>query len=143
MAIAPSGTSTGTYEAVALPVDDAISRVESTVRDRLIGESAAGQEEIDSLLREIDGTDNFSNIGGNAAVALSMATAKAAAAAFHMPLYRYLGGAFPVMPRPLGNVLGGGAHARGATDIRSSLPFLSGRPQSARQSMLTRSSTSR
>ncbi len=128
VAIAPSGTSTGTYEAVAIPVDEAISLVESTVRDRLIGECATDQEEIDALLREIDGTDNFSHIGGNAAVALSMATAKAAAAAFHMPLYRYLGGAYPAMPRPLGNVLGGGAHARGATDIQEFLAVPVGAP---------------
>lgn len=127
-AIAPSGTSTGTYEAVALPADDAISRIREKVRDRLIGECAADQEEIDGLLREIDGTDNFSDIGGNTAVALSMATAKAAAAAFHMPLYRYLGGAFPAMPRPLGNVLGGGAHARGATDIQEFLAVPVGAP---------------
>ena len=128
VAIAPSGTSTGAYEAVAIPVDDAISRIGSEVGGLLIGECADDQEEIDRLLREIDGTDNFSNIGGNTAVALSMATAKAAAAAFHMPLYRYLGGAFPAMPRPLGNVLGGGAHARGATDIQEFLAVPVGAP---------------
>ena len=121
MAIAPSGTSTGTYEAVTIPVDDAISQIESRIGYRLIGEYAADQEEIDDLLHEIDGTDNFSNIGGNTAVATSMAVAKAAAAAFHMPLYRYIGGSFRAMPYPLGNVLGGGAHARGATDIQEFL----------------------
>ena len=101
---------------------------DSEVGGQLIGECVADQEDIDSLLREIDGTDNFSNIGGNTAVALSMAIAKAAAAAFHMPLYRYLGGAFPAMPRPLGNVIGGGAHARGATDIQEFLAVPVGAP---------------
>ncbi|CAJ35364.1 phosphopyruvate hydratase [Methanocella arvoryzae] len=128
VAAAPAGASTGSYEAVAIPVDDAIAKLESEVIDQLIGEYAADQEEIDRLLHEIDGTDNFSNIGGNLSVALSMATAKAAAASFKMPLYRYLGGAFPTMPYPLGNVLGGGAHAKGATDIQEFLVTPIGAP---------------
>ena len=127
-AIAPTGTSTGTYEAVAIPVEDSLERIRSAIADRIIGESADHQEEIDSLLREIDGSDNFSNIGGNTAVALSMAIAKAAAAASGMPLYRYLGGVFGATPRPLGNVLGGGAHARGATDIQEFLAVPVGAP---------------
>ena len=127
-AIAPSGTSTGTYEAVAIPVEDALDRIGSEIADLLIGECADRQEEIDGLLRDIDGTDNFSYIGGNTAVALSMAVAKAAAAASGMSLHRYLGGAFGAMPRPLGNVLGGGAHARGATDIQEFLAVPVGAP---------------
>ena len=128
VAAAPAGASTGSYEAVAIPVDDAIAKLESEVADQLIGEYVADQEEIDALLHEIDGTSNFSNIGGNTAVAVSMATAKAAAAAFHMPLYRFLGGSFPTMPYPLGNVLGGGAHAKGATDIQEFLVASIGAP---------------
>ncbi|MGA9139114.1 MAG: phosphopyruvate hydratase [Methanocella sp.] len=127
-AAAPAGASTGTYEAVVIPVDDAISRVEMEIRDQLVGENATDQEEIDALLYEIDGTDNFSNIGGNTAVALSMATAWAAAEAFKMPLYRYLGGPFSTMPYPLGNVIGGGAHAKGATDIQEFLVTSIGAP---------------
>ncbi|HEY3273577.1 MAG TPA: phosphopyruvate hydratase [Methanocella sp.] len=127
-AVAPAGASTGTYEAVVIPVDDAISRVESEVRDQLIGENAADQEEIDALLHEIDGTENFGNIGGNTAVSVSMATAWAAADAFDMPLYRYLGGPYPLMPFPLGNVIGGGAHAPGATDIQEFLVTPVGAP---------------
>jgi enolase len=91
-AAAPAGASTGTYEAVVIPVDDAISKVEMEIRDQLAGENATDQEEIDALLHEIDGTDNFSNIGGNTSVAISMATAWAAADSFKMPLYRHLGG---------------------------------------------------
>jgi enolase len=80
-------------------------------------------DEIDSLLHELDGTPNFSRIGGNAAVAVSMAVAKAAAAARGLPLYKYLGGEEAVLlPYPLGNVLGGGAHAgKRAPDIQEFL----------------------
>jgi enolase len=127
-AVAPAGASTGTYEAVVIPVDDAIAKLEYDIVDQLVGENAADQEEIDAQLREIDGTDNFGNIGGNTAVAISMATAWAAASAFNMPLYRYLGGPFPLMPYPLGNVIGGGAHATGATDIQEFLVTAVGAP---------------
>ncbi len=127
-AVAPAGASTGTYEAVVIPVDDAIAKLETEVADQLVGENATDQEEIDALLHEIDGTENFGNIGGNAAVAVSMATAWAAAGAFDMPLYRYLGGPYPLMPYPLGNVIGGGAHAKGATDIQEFLVTPVGAP---------------
>jgi enolase len=127
-AVAPAGASTGTYEAVVIPVDDALALLESEVVDQLVGENAADQEEIDARLREIDGTDNFGHIGGNMAVAVSMATAWAAASAFDMPLYRYLGGPYPLMPYPLGNVIGGGAHAKGATDIQEFLVTPLGAP---------------
>jgi len=127
-AVAPAGASTGTYEAVVIPADDAVSKLESEVRDQLIGENAADQEEIDALLHEIDGTDNFGNIGGNTAVSVSMATAWAAADAFDMPLYRYLGNPYSLMPFPLGNVIGGGAHAKGATDIQEFLVTPVGAP---------------
>lgn len=127
-AAAPAGASTGSYEAVAIPVDDAIAKVESEIGDQLIGENTADQEEIDALLHEIDGTDNFSNIGGNTAVAISMANAWAAADSFKMPLYRYLGSPYQWMPYPLGNVIGGGAHAKGATDIQEFLVTPIGAP---------------
>jgi enolase len=120
-AAAPAGASTGSYEAVAIPADEAVAKVEGEVRDQLVGEDASDQEEIDALLHEIDGTDNFGNIGGNAAVAVSMAVAWAASDAYGMPLYRYLGGPYGRMPYPLGNVIGGGAHAKGATDIQEFL----------------------
>jgi len=130
-AAAPAGASTGTYEAVAIPVPDALSKLENEVVEQLIAEDATDQESIDMLLHDLDGTDNFSNIGGNTSVAVSMAVAKAAANALfkcdfvveppERYLYRYLGNAYPHMPYPLGNVLGGGAHAPGATDIQEFL----------------------
>ncbi|PKL58940.1 MAG: phosphopyruvate hydratase, partial [Methanomicrobiales archaeon HGW-Methanomicrobiales-4] len=76
----------------------------------------------DALLREIDGTDTFAGIGANVAVALSLANAKAAAAALRIPLWRHLGGSFVTSaPLPLGNVIGGGAHASHATEIQEFL----------------------
>jgi enolase len=131
-AAAPAGASTGTYEAVAIPVEDAISKLETDVVEQLVGEDAEDQESIDLLLHDVDGTENFSNIGGNTSVAVSMAVAKAASNALfkcgdytveppERYLYRYLGNAYPRMPYPLGNVLGGGAHAPGATDIQEFL----------------------
>lgn len=131
-AAAPAGASTGTYEAIAIPVEDALLKLESEVVEQLIGEYAEDQENIDLLLHDMDGTDNFSNIGGNIAVTVSMAVAKAASNALfkcgdyvveppERYLYRYLGNAYPRMPYPLGNVLGGGAHAPGATDIQEFL----------------------
>ncbi len=131
-AAAPAGASTGTYEAVVIPVEDAIRKLETDVVEQLVGEDAEDQENIDLLLHEIDGTENFSNIGGNTSVAVSMAVAKAASNALFKGgdyvvepperyLYRYLGNAYPRMPYPLGNVLGGGAHAPGATDIQEFL----------------------
>lgn len=131
-AAAPAGASTGTYEAVAIPAEDALAKLEGAVTEQLIGEDAEDQENIDALLHDIDGTDNFCNIGGNTSVAVSMAVAKAASNAMfkcggyvveppERYLYRYLGNAYPRMPYPLGNVLGGGAHAPGATDIQEFL----------------------
>lgn len=131
-AAAPAGASTGSYEAVAIPVEDALLKLESEVVEQLIGEDAEDQENVDLLLHEIDGTDNFKNIGGNTSVAVSMAVAKAASNALfkcgdyvveppERYLYRYIGNAYPRIPFPLGNVLGGGAHAPGATDIQEFL----------------------
>ena len=129
-AAAPSGVSKGKHEVIAYPkggVDASIKKVRGLVAPKLIGIVASEQEKIDGLLHELDGTSNFSKIGGNAAVAISMAVAKAAASALGKPLYRYLGGGRAVrLPHPLGNVLGGGAHAgKMAPDIQEfmSIPF--------------------
>ncbi|HEC56595.1 MAG TPA: enolase, partial [Candidatus Syntrophoarchaeum butanivorans] len=94
-AAAPGGASTGKYEAKVLPVDTAIKKAEELVIPELIGCDVLDQRYIDHLLREIDGSDDFSIIGGNLAVAISMAVAKAAASSLGIPLYRYIGGAFP------------------------------------------------
>jgi enolase len=114
-AAAPSGASTGSNEVVAFPqgsFDDLITDVEDLISSELIGMDSDDLSEIDLVLKEIDGTDNYTNIGGNTAVAVSMAVAKAAASSFNLPLYKYLGGNFKnEIPYPLGNLLNGGAHA--------------------------------
>jgi enolase len=123
---APSGASKGKHEVVAFPSggpDESVRMVREFVGPRLVGRAAEGQEEIDSILHELDGTPNFSRLGGNAAVAVSIAVAKAAASWAGLPLYRYLGGEGAIsLPYPIGNVLGGGAHAgRMAPDIQEFL----------------------
>lgn len=130
-AAAPSGASTGEYEAVELPANEAIAAAREHVVPRLEGEVyAADQREVDMALRGADGTDNFSEIGANAAVAISMAAAKAAADLLGIPLYQHLGGAFrgDNFPIPLGNILGGGEHAPGATAIQEFLAVPTGAP---------------
>jgi len=119
---APSGASTGTLEAKVRPPKEAIDNAYQNLLPALIGLDASDQESFDEQLRDIDGTRDFSAIGANVAVALSLANAKAAATAIGMPLFRYLGGAFVnEMPLPLGNVIGGGAHAQNATEIQEFL----------------------
>ena len=122
---APSGASTGKYEVAAYPqggVDKALVEIEETVAPELIGMDSEEQDVIDGILKDIDGTDNFSNIGGNTAVAISLANAKAAASSCGVSLYQHLGGNFSTeLPYPLGNVIGGGAHANNATDIQEFL----------------------
>jgi enolase len=120
-AAAPSGASTGEHEAVEIPADRAVERGEEAA-EALVGTDAADQRAADETLRDKDGTEDFSNIGANAAVAISMATAKSAADALGVPLHRHLGGAFASStPTPLGNVVGGGEHADDATDIQEFL----------------------
>ena len=119
---APSGASTGTLEAKVRPPKEAIDNAYQNLIPALIGLDASDQEGFDEQLRDIDGTRDFSAIGANVAVALSLANAKAAATAIGMPLFRYLGGAFTnEMPLPLGNIIGGGAHAQNATEIQEFL----------------------
>jgi enolase len=125
-AAAPSGASTGAREVIAFPaggVDKIIGEVEDIISSELIGMDAEDLNEIDLVLKEIDGTENLSSIGGNTTVAVSMATAKAAAASYNMPLYRFLGGNMPnEIPYPLGNMINGGAHAgKNAPDIQEFL----------------------
>jgi len=121
-AAAPSGASTGAHEARARPAREAMEDATTRLIPSLIGEDAADQMGFDDLLREVDGTPDFSSIGANVAVALSLANAKAAASAMGLPLFRYLAGIFITgTPLPLGNVIGGGAHAPGATEIQEFL----------------------
>ncbi|MCC7551773.1 MAG: phosphopyruvate hydratase [Methanobacterium sp.] len=125
-AAAPSGASTGSREVVAFPaggVDGIIEEVEDIISAELIGMDAEDLLEIDLVLKEIDGTENLSAIGGNTTVAVSMAVAKAAASSYNLPLYRFLGGNMPSqLPYPLGNMINGGAHAgKNAPDIQEFL----------------------
>ena len=125
-AAAPSGASTGSREVASFPkggVDQVISEVEDVISSELIGMAAEDISDIDSVLKEIDGTDNMSAIGGNTTVAVSMAAAKAAAMSYNLPLYAFLGGNFVnEMPYPLGNMMNGGAHAGpNAPDIQEFL----------------------
>ena len=104
-------------------VDAAVKAVEKLVTPKLVGVETNQQEEIDSLLHEVDGTKNFSVIGGNTAYAVSLCAAKAAADSHQVLLYEYLGGYLAYeLPFPLGNVLSGGRHAHGrAPDIQEFL----------------------
>ncbi len=114
-ASAPAGASTGTHEVVPFPkggIDEALRLVNEVVAEKLIGMDSTDQVAVDDLLHEIDGTDNFSRLGGAAALAISVAVAKAAASSLGLPLFQYVGGVFATeMPFPLGNVVGGGRHA--------------------------------
>lgn len=121
-AAAPSGASTGAHEVAAWAkggVDESIRVAREGLAEELLGIDVLLQREIDEQLVAFDATENFAKIGGNLAVATSLAVARCAAHTLEIPLYAYLGGAFVSrLPRPFGNVLGGGAHAVGGTDIQ-------------------------
>ncbi len=128
---APSGASTGEHEAIELPVEQAIARAREDALPRLVGEVYAGdQRAVDAALHTADGTDDFSHIGANSAVAVSMAAAKAGADVAGLPLFQHLGGTFRgnTFPVPLGNVIGGGEHAAEATAIQEFLAVPVGAP---------------
>ena len=129
-AAAPSGASTGEYEAIELPAREAIAAAREAAVPRLEGQVYAGdQRSVDAALRGADGTAEFSEIGANAAVAISMAAAKAGADVLGAPLYQHLGGTFRgETPTPLGNVIGGGEHAADATHIQEFLAAPIGAP---------------
>lgn len=125
-AAAPSGASTGTFEAKPIPVADVISKAKKSVIPRLIDLDVTEQKNIDDILHEIDGTKNFSNIGGNLSAGISMAVAKAAASSSGVPLYQYINVSSNTLPFPLGNVIGGGVHAKGSIDIQEILVIPTG-----------------
>ncbi len=119
---APSGASTGETEVKAFPEGGAKASLDifnKKVRKELLGFNSLDQRSFDRKLEELDGTGNFSAIGGNLATALSIANAKAVACSLGIPLYRYAGGNFAhKLPKPLGNVLGGGKHSKNGTTIQ-------------------------
>jgi enolase len=129
-AAVPSGASTGEHEAVELRdgnprafggkgVSRAVAHVVDEIAPELVGEDALDQSIVDRLLIELDGTPNKSRLGANAILAVSLASARAAAESVGLPLYRYLGGPLAsVLPVPLMNVLNGGAHADNNLDIQ-------------------------
>ncbi len=129
-AAVPSGASTGEHEAVELRdgdeerylgkgVRNAVRNVEETIAPALAGADATDQIGIDAALIEMDATPNKSNLGANAILAVSLATARAAAEDLKLPLYRYLGGPLArVMPVPMMNIVNGGAHATNNLDFQ-------------------------
>jgi len=129
-AIVPSGASTGANEALELRDGDkkrflgkgvlkAVENINTKIADLLIGEESEDQVRIDRLMIEADGTENKSNLGANAILAVSLAVARATAIEKEMPLYRYLGGVnAKVLPVPLMNVINGGAHADNELDFQ-------------------------
>jgi len=130
LAIVPSGASTGEHEAVELRDDDnsrflgkgvlkAVENVNGEIAEALANFDAADQRAIDQKMIELDGTENKARLGANAILAVSMAVARAAAAAYHLPLYRYWGGAAAnLLPCPMMNILNGGAHADNNVDFQ-------------------------
>ena len=124
-AAAPAGASTGTHEAVAWPngdVSKGIQFAEEKLMPGLIGGTVENQKSFDKILRETDGTNNFRNMGGNISVAFSLAAAKAAANSKNISLYQHVGNKTEYsLPAPMANVLGGGVHAIGGTDIQEYL----------------------
>lgn len=124
-AAAPSGASTGVLEVTAFPERgiDKLGEIEEAISKEIIGLYAEEINTIDALLKDIDGTDNLSFLGGNIIVATSMAAAKAASSSYNLPLYSFLGGKMKnQIPYPLGNMINGGAHAgKNAPDIQEFL----------------------
>jgi enolase len=129
-AIVPSGASTGEHEAVELRDGDgqryvgkgvlkAVENVNGEIADALGNFDAADQRGLDAKMIELDGTENKGRLGANAILAVSMAAARAAAACYKLPLYRYLGGAGAnTLPTPMMNILNGGAHADNNVDFQ-------------------------
>ena len=125
----PSGASTGIHEAVELRdggkeycgkgVLNAVSNVNTVINELLCGKDAANIHEIDQIMIKADGTNNKSKLGANAILAVSIACIKAAARAYRVPLYQFIGGINSVLlPVPMMNILNGGAHADNNIDIQ-------------------------
>lgn len=126
----PSGASTGIYEAKELrdniktdymgkSVRKAVDNVNSVITPNLLGEDVTNQQQIDSLMLELDGSFNKSTLGANAILGVSLACARAAADFYEIPLYRYLGGiSARIVPTPMMNILNGGVHANNNLDFQ-------------------------
>jgi enolase len=129
-AAVPSGASTGEHEAIELRDGDksrysgkgvtkAVENVNEIIAEEIIGEDATEQIIIDKILLELDGTENKSKLGANAILGVSLAVAKAAANAYDLPLYQYIGGVHArTLPVPMMNIINGGAHADNNVDLQ-------------------------
>lgn len=135
-AAVPSGASTGSNEALELrdknpqvyngkSVNKAVNNIEEIISEALIGQDSTDQEKIDQIMIDLDGTENKSNLGANAILAVSLANAKAAAKHLNLPLYEYFASLSKtnkdknyLLPTPMMNLINGGAHANFATDIQ-------------------------
>ena len=128
-AIVPSGASTGKREALELRdggsrymgkgVLKAVENVNGPIADALLGHSPFNQAMVDAVMKEVDGTENYGNLGANAVLGVSMAVARAAAQSLGIPLYRYLGGANAMtIPTPMLNIINGGSHADNSVDFQ-------------------------
>lgn len=137
-AIVPSGASTGEREALELRDKDssrykgkgvltAVKTVNETISDELIGIDATDQVKIDKLLIDLDGTDFKTNLGANTLLGVSLANCKAAASAFGLPLYQYIGGVHAhTLPVPMLNVINGGSHADNNVDLQEFMIYPAG-----------------
>ncbi len=142
-AMVPSGASTGEHEVIELRDGDknrylgkgvkkAVANVMETIAPEIMGMDATDQVSVDMRMRELDGTPNKAKLGANAILAVSMATARAAADAFNLPLYRYVGGLQArTLPVPLMNILNGGAHADTRVDVQEFMVVPAGAPSFA------------
>jgi len=139
-AAVPSGASTGAHEAVekrdgdksrwgGKGVSEAVHAVNGAIADAIVGCEAEDQAEIDAMMIDLDGTPNKANLGANAILGVSLATARAAAEARGLPLYRYVGGVgATVLPVPMMNILNGGAHADNPIDFQEFMVMPVGAP---------------
>ncbi|MET1254166.1 phosphopyruvate hydratase [Aliikangiella maris] len=141
LACSPSGASTGSREALELRDGDsnrylgkgvlkAVANINDVIKPKLIGVEAAEQAKVDQIMLDLDGTDNKENLGANAILAVSLATAKAAAAATNKPLYSHLGDGV-TLPVPMMNIINGGAHADNNVDIQEFMILPVGAPSFA------------
>ncbi|HZF71223.1 phosphopyruvate hydratase [Sulfuricurvum sp.] len=128
-AVVPSGASTGKREALELRDGDsrymgkgvlkAVEHVNTEIAEAIMGLSPYNQAMVDAVMKELDGTENYGNLGANAVLGVSMAVARAAAKSLGIPLYRYLGGANAiVLPVPMLNIINGGSHADNSVDFQ-------------------------
>ena len=139
-AAAPSGASTGEREAIELRDGDtgrylgkgvtrAVGHIESEIADVVLGRDCNDQAGLDRAMIELDGTENKSRLGANALLAVSLANARAAASAWGLPLYRYLGGESALLlPVPMMNIINGGAHADNSVDLQEFMILPAGAP---------------